>query len=410
MTAGTRIGDADAHSAGTGILARMQSLGRSRLGKAISLGGLVLLVLVARVAGRPIAERRPLAGRPHPYGPDLIRPASGIIHINLATARSPHAPSLDAIAKATAAVHLSPASAAQQADLGEVEDLAIDGDGDVFAVDRDHGVVRVLGRQGEFLATIGNPRELQYPLSVAVDAAGNVYVGSMNRRISVYARDGTGYSLRRTFSLPFAAIDLCAIGADLVVHGVDVHTGQILHRFSQDGVRLASFGQTYSTRHWLVMRKLSTGRIACFPSTRTIVYAPRDVLPEVRAFSLDGKELWMAVLDGYRGAEVAEQGTGMVARVPWDRVDRVDELIPFRSNEAMLQVASVVSPRRPASRARTSYRSILIDVHSGAVHETTSDLPEIGAANVTGTEYVEITRHPSTQISVVQRPKAEVLR
>jgi hypothetical protein len=350
------------------------------------------------------------AGRAHPYGPDLMRPTSGLLHIDLAAATLREGTGvLRAMTNASIVAEIDQTRIGQQG-VGEIEDLALSTDGEVYAVDGHFNVVRVFGRHGEPSATIGGPKELRRPLSVALDDTGEVYVGGMDRTVSVYTRGPAGYARRVVIPLPFAPIEMCFMGSELIVHGVDVESGQILHRYSKGGVRRASFGQVYSTRHQMIMHEISRGRIACFPSTGTIVYAPRELLPEVRAFSLDGRELWVTVLDGYKGVDLVEDGNGMASRIPVGAHNRIEQLVPLNTREALLQIALVANREQAASRNRASLRSIILTADTGTVRDAIGDLPEVGAVSLGGSEYVTVSRHPSTQITVLNVQKAESAR
>lgn len=261
----------------------------------------VVLVAFASVQCAPSRDSQVPPDIIHPHVPDLKRPHAPDRRI----------PSAEPLGGTTGGLLRSFAAARPLATigrpdgpmeqiLGKIEDIAVDSAGRVFILDSHFSQVRIFTAEGVFLGSVGGvgqgPGELRKPLSLTVDAGGVLYVGGIDRRIVTYAPTPNGYAPAKVFHLPVAPRDMCWMGQVLVVHGVDSDTGATIHRYSSDGVSLGSFGTVYSTRNPMIMSQVSQGTVACVPEKNLVLFAPKSVLPEVRAYSLTGELTWIVEL------------------------------------------------------------------------------------------------------------------
>lgn len=316
----------------------------------------------------PTDLRRPTGTRPVTIGLGNGAPALNGILGSLAAAQS----------LATIGVEDGPPDQA----IGKTEDVVFDASGNLFVLDSHFSQVRLFGSDGKFRGAVGGPGrgagQFRNPVSVTVDEAGVIYVGGIDRRIVTFEPDDVGYRPGRELHLPVAPRDMCWLGGELIVHGVNHDDGTILHRYNADGRLISSFGVVYGKRNPLVMSELSRGAIACLTEPQLIVFAPKSVLAEVRAYRPDGDLAWLGELSGYKPMNVTEQiNIGMSVRVPPDGFNRLHQLAAVGPNRILLQVAFVKDDVHLARGLFTSVRSLVLDGSTGASVEFSSTAPGI---------------------------------
>ncbi len=130
--------------------------------------------------------------------------------------------------------------------------IALDGKANVYVADTTQRIVQVYDSLGLYLKTIGNAKELERPVGVAVNKAGTrIYVvdratnESNQHRVVIYDGDnkkvgeiGTRGSAAGDFNVPLAA----AMGPDDSLHVLDSGNFRV-QIFDQEGRFLRSFGQ-----------------------------------------------------------------------------------------------------------------------------------------------------------------------
>jgi len=203
--------------------------------------------------------------------------------------------------------------------FGEITDVAVDGDFNVYILDRTSHSVRAFSRTGRFLGSAGRagrgPADLSWPISLFHDGASRLYVFDHVNGIVVFdTRDGI-MTHQRSFGAEFRPTSACAFGDTLVVPGW--RGDRILHVFSADGRLVRSFGEGFvrdTSERVRAMANRMTLRVNCDRENNRI-YATPNSAGVVRAYQTDGRLLWERELPDYRGAQfrATEQGAVVIS-------------------------------------------------------------------------------------------------
>jgi len=214
--------------------------------------------------------------------------------------------------------------------FGRIQDIAIGSQGDLFVLDGLANDVRWFDAAGHFRGRAGRngegPGELSVPVAVAIDDAGLVHVlDARNRRIAVFAPTPRGLELQRENRVPFAA-DLCVAGSRrYLLLPSALGGGHLIHEVNDLGVTIGSFGDPdlsarEELRKWgrdagMVAYSYERGSLSCDGRAGVIVLLS-EVTSNVRAFSLDGAQLWRTELPDYRARSFVRSQRGGVTMRP----------------------------------------------------------------------------------------------
>jgi hypothetical protein len=161
-----------------------------------------------------------------------------------------------------------------------------------------------------------------------------------------------GRSRSYTRKLDSEVVDACVLGDKIYVHARRNDRSAIIHAYSRDGTLLRSFGEVYRAGHRIVQRQLSMGRLECIAGHDVVLFAPL-LLPEIRAYRVNGELLWWAEIEGYDVLEIRELGTGSQARPRMNGYHMVSSLNASLDEPlALLQIAHTLPTRlgeRPPS-------------------------------------------------------------
>lgn len=155
--------------------------------------------------------------------------------------------------------------------------------------------------------------QLSYPLKDISTPRGVARVGSDlwildgNRRLIRYLLSPSGIAFKQAVPLNHRADGVCALDGKLFVRG----RGQdelLVHVYGGDGVFLNAFADAIDAQESLFRDQLSRGGIVCDKVNEALIIT-FDVLPEVRAYSVDGTLRWQKRL-----GEI----TSIDARAGWD--------------------------------------------------------------------------------------------
>jgi outer membrane protein assembly factor BamB len=201
--------------------------------------------------------------------------------------------------------------------FGEITSVAIDGDFNIYILDRTNHFVRSFSRTGRFLGSAGRPGrgpgDLSTPTSLFHDGASRLYVFDHVNGIVVFETRNGIMTHRRSFGTEFRPTAACAFGDTLVVAAW--RGDRILHVFTADGTPVRSFGEGFirdTSEHVRAMANRMTLRVNCDRENNRI-YATPNSAGVVRAYQTDGRLLWERELPDYRGAEFrAVAGGAMV--------------------------------------------------------------------------------------------------
>lgn len=200
--------------------------------------------------------------------------------------------------------------------FGEITGVAIDGDFNIYILDRTNHSIRSFSRTGRLLGSAGRagrgPADLSWPISLFHDGGSRLYVFDHVNGIVVFeTRDGI-MTHRRSFGAEFRPTSACIFGDTLVVPGW--RGDKILHVFRADGTPVRSFGEGFirdTSERVRAMANRMTLRVNCDRENNRI-YATPIAAGVVRAYQTDGRLLWERELPEYRGAEFRATAQGAV--------------------------------------------------------------------------------------------------
>lgn len=117
-------------------------------------------------------------------------------------------------------------------------DIEVDAFGDVYLLDNGHQRIQVFDSEGKFLRSID--RENGFP-SVAVDISINsenviAVADKQKRKIFLFSDFGKKIN---DFSLSYEPIEVALFNNEFIVLGINTHF--LVHRYSNDGVKMSSF-------------------------------------------------------------------------------------------------------------------------------------------------------------------------
>lgn len=216
--------------------------------------------------------------------------------------------------------------------FGEISDVALDRDLNIYVLDRTTHSVRTFSRTGQFIGSAGRagrgPGDLSFPLSLFHDGASRLYVfDHVNGMVVFETRDGILTHLR-SFGAEYRPKSACALGDVVVVPGW--RDKKILHVINAAGERVRSFGEgfrfTNDTSETLrEMASRMTHRVFC-DAEQGRIFVAAGALGFVRAYDASGNLLWEQTLPDYQGARfvMTQQGaTGIFPRTTTSSVQRV---------------------------------------------------------------------------------------
>jgi hypothetical protein len=266
--------------------------------------------------------------------------------------------------------------------LGGVDAAAALPDGRILVLDAQSSTVRILSAAGEQVGRIGRagrgPGDLYHPLSMAVDPAGNVYVGDLLRRVQRFRPDGPRFALDTVLPVSASALGLCLLDSLLVVHGTDLSDPAVIQIYTAAGVPVRRFGAAYRSPATMINYEYGRGQIACLPREHRIAYAAGGI-PTLRVFTPEGQTVRLAVVPDAHPTIVTElPNAGLSATTaPDGRSDRTMSLVALPSGELLLQMGentraseqtgddyarlvSLMLPTRPGGAARRSVGGAIV--------------------------------------------------
>jgi hypothetical protein len=261
--------------------------------------------------------------------------------------------------------------------LATIVDVAVDPKGRVYVLDAGMQNLRVFDARGRFLATSGQagrgPTDIQYPKRLYLDPNGLLYRIDASNGIAIYRTDP---ELRheRTMVVPVPVHDVCVLKGRLFVYGR--LNGFVAHEITPAGQVVRSFGPEIGPEVANVRRHFNyAGRIACDAAREVVIVAPA-VVDEVRAFTLDGKQLWSTRLPKFSGAVALKGKDGLWAYFQGSEPGRgasSTKSIWVANGQAFIQAERTLlttsfdkDKRAETERLNFGVDSWIIDIASGA--------------------------------------------
>lgn len=311
----------------------------------------------------------------HPVEAYLVRPVQPTLAVSLdhPVAVSGLQPFVESLRTVTQVLEIGALEGSPQEVFGLIRDATIGTDGTLFVLDARYNEVRVFDSTGAFVASVGRPGrgpgEFVRPLSVALDSAQRLLVGDITRQVHLFrpSDDRSEFVFEKSFRLSAAPEDMCAFRDRVVVHGTNPDQQYLLHILDTDkGTTRLSFGAVYRSGNSLVNHQLSLGKIACVPAHGLIVYAPTSVLPEVRAYDLEGEPVWLTTIEGYRSISVSEPSPGrMSVVVPQGGFHRIEAVTYDPHGFVILQIAFVTREDHETGSDFSELHTLVLKPESG---------------------------------------------
>jgi hypothetical protein len=260
--------------------------------------------------------------------------------------------------------------------FGRIQDVVVVGANDdrVVVLDGMAKELRVFTPEGELMDVLGGPGfgPGEYFQPVAAEEAGGIlFVFDADGRATKYSTTGDRVSFIEQLRLEVEIYDGCILGDGIVVNGRRPSGRHVLHLFDQQGKHIRSFGDLYSVDNRIISLQLSRGQVACGASG--ILFAS-SILPELRYFSLDGREKWWIRVEGAVPVQFEEVNGGSLMHIPKDGYHSNLDPVVGPADRAAWQIAEIRG--RGAGSTMTNFTWV-VDLSAGSAEYVGGGLPEI---------------------------------
>jgi hypothetical protein len=270
--------------------------------------------------------------------------------------------------------------------IGRIEDIAVGPSGDIFLTDAlnmrvgwikaDGGATRWFGREGD------GPEDFRWLGAIDVAPDGRVVVADVSHhRLVFFSRSDEGLQFDEVARTPMAVRDLCFLGDRLFV--LSYYDGRILHEVGWDGSVLRSFGDPLETPFELgdrfapfVDSYSAEGEVLCMSEPGIIVVMTK-ILPEIRAFHLDGSVAWTTVLSPYARTTMTETSRGTIQMGFDPETSTVHESVSLWSPNRGLLAVQLVESTFPGGPDEGVVDLRFLDTSSGDLLSFAREAPRI---------------------------------
>jgi hypothetical protein len=295
--------------------------------------------------------------------------------------------------------------------LGNIKAVALLPSGDVVVLDDKKSELRIFSPTGSPKQRLGRagrgPGEFFYPVSLAVDDAGRLYVGDRVRTIQVFAPSPAGYRYLRTMQVEVAAMSMCFLDTLLVVQGTALGQDPILHLYDSSGRRLRSFGALYRSPNPLLNAQIGEGQVRCDRQRGLVFYTPSNAMGigEVRAYRADGTLVWRTTLTDFHVSRIEDYGNGGVRfSAGPDGSHSVLAFVLLPGRGLLVQVAFRTPEALRDQVPFTTLHSFLLDPATGRPLPLGTVLPPIFAARAGDAALAFNDPFPRFEVRGVQGP------
>jgi hypothetical protein len=275
--------------------------------------------------------------------------------------------------------------------FGEIADVRAAEGETFFVLDRQAREVWWYESSGEPVASLrqrgSGPGELARPRAIDVSDHGTVTVfDDTNSRYSVYDVTDAEFRFLGSFEPLGGEVTVgrhvCSVRDRVFIQ--TVHDGRLIHEVSLSGEILRSFGSiehasedSFGPAAPMVEAVKNSGHLTCFTHPDVIVAVGR-YLPLVRAFSLDGEQIWQSELNDIRNIGFGP-GVGLNPIIDDEHGSHMGESVVRWNEERLLVQYSVTWPDGIGAddRDRDHYlvESRLLEIDSGREVARSVDLP-----------------------------------
>lgn len=300
--------------------------------------------------------------------------------------------------------HIGEEDGAEEYLLGRIDGVLIDRSGNIIVADGLAHNVRVYDRNGVHLSTIGGkgdgPGEFRRPSRLALDELDRLYVVDRLVRVQRFQRVNGSFEYLDSFRMEMKIEDLCVMGGNLYVQGFRVsgYGNTVLQKLTLTGEHIASFGDVYRSPNRRMIEHMTRGRIACDENVGSVLYMPRQVPAEVRAYTLDGDIRWITTFPEIEQLliELTERGIRQTVPETGFHVGASFEVVP--GGVLIIQLGFITLGSRAAGDEFARLETYMLDVATGAGTYVADTPPLIRAA--ADTVFVAAIRDPFPQLRI----------
>jgi hypothetical protein len=207
--------------------------------------------------------------------------------------------------------------------FGRIFDVAVSSGGAIYVLDNGFNRVQKYDSSGVYIGTFGRkgegPGEFNFPIAIAVDGLGNVYVADRSK-VQIFDVTGTYTdSFEHGFSGSFPRSIRINESNGIYLSCLDIFEQQVLHKYSFNHTKVASFCNSYAIGEKVDVREEQTfGGGAIDINQKGLVYFTQRLPYVIRVFSPNGELLW----DVYRESQyvqkpiVKKEERGLTVRLP----------------------------------------------------------------------------------------------
>jgi hypothetical protein len=223
--------------------------------------------------------------------------------------------------------------------------------------------------------------ELLQPVTVVSSDPERRFVLDLAHHIQEF--QASPFRFVRATHLFHAPNDICVIGTAVVAAGTIDSSGNSLAVIDSHGDIIRTFANLYRSPNALVNRMIQRSKIACSAADSTILLAPESGLAELRAYTMRGRALWIAHIDGFMPVEIREVADGarrgIRVSVPARGYHRVRSVLYDAQLGYLVQYAFLSDSSAKAGRDYDTLTTVVLDPTSGEITASTDELPLVVA-------------------------------
>ena len=237
--------------------------------------------------------------------------------------------------------------------FGDIEDVAVNGDGDIFVLDYQHKKVFVYHSDGSFEHSIGRPGagpgEFEFPKAIGIDDQGRVIVADSKLRISIFDPHNGVFSLKSTLTLAYSPKDMCIGDGMIYISGAwHEQESRYVHSYTIDGEHVRSFGELYESSVPIFRQGLSYGPLSCGKEAGSVQYM-FGWLPVIHNYSKTGEHRWTSMFADFDPSGVVSYGASEVRYEDRDKpFDIVSNIVAASANHVLVQIQHITPESREA--------------------------------------------------------------